>query len=181
MTAYVEVNGEMHIVRTVPLHSRKYPGVVAIVDPEDYDLVSQYRWNPFKDHRRDVFYASSGFGRDWISMHKLITGYAITDHEDHDGLNNCRYNLRDATKQQNGANRLKTLKPTSSQYKGVCWDKRAGKWRSTIVVDNRSTHLGLFDNEHDAALVYNNAAIKHFGEFACCLNSVDVNTVAMAA
>lgn len=35
-------------MREIELHSEKYPGLVALVDDEDYELVSGYRWHPDK-------------------------------------------------------------------------------------------------------------------------------------
>ena len=44
-------------------------------------------------------------------------------------------------------------------------------WRARIKVNRRERGLGLFRNEVDAAIAYNEAAIVAFGEFAV-LNEV---------
>ncbi len=82
-------------MKEIELHSKLYPGKVALVDDEDYELVSAYRWYPHKTYC-NTFYAEIT-ARGHLSMHQLITGYAQTDHKDHNGLNNQRDNLRDAT------------------------------------------------------------------------------------
>jgi hypothetical protein len=156
-------------MREIQLHSKLYPGLVAQVDDDDYELVSQYRWYPFKGH--NTFYAyththRADGGPTTIHMHKLVTGYPMTDHQDHDGLNCQRYNMRKATDMQNNVNRAKWLK-TSSQFKGVCWDKQAGKWMARIRVNYLETNLGRFISEVEAALAYDRAAVKHHGDFAC--------------
>lgn len=66
------------------------------------------------------------------------------------------------TPQQNGANRR--AQGGTSRYKGV--HKRRGRWLAQIGVKNRILRLGSFDNEEDAAIVYDVAAQLFFGEFA---------------
>ena len=51
-------------------------------------------------------------------------------------------------------------------YKGVSWDKDAGKWKSYIRDHNKLIHLGRYDNEREAAAVYNATATRIFGVFA---------------
>lgn len=63
-------------------------------------------------------------------------------------------------------NRNKQKEPTSSVYKGVCWDKNRCKWMSSIKINGKNKYLGRFDSEVDAANAYNIAALELFGEFA---------------
>jgi hypothetical protein len=99
-------------------------------------------------------------------MHGLITGNPKTDHWDHDGLNNQKFNLRETTDQQNRQNSNK-CPGKSSQYKGVTWYSQRSKWRATITTPTGQRYLGLFDEEVDAAIAYNVVAVEAFGEFAC--------------
>lgn len=99
-------------------------------------------------------------------MHKLITGFAETDHKDHDGLNNQRLNLRDATRSQNHANQQPQIKG-SSRFKGVYWHKMGRKWLAQIVIKGHRHYLGLYVLEEDAARAYDQAALEAFGEYAC--------------
>jgi hypothetical protein len=84
--------------------------------------------------------------------------------------------LRLVTQKENSRNRKKQQfrqgKQCSSKHKGVCWHKTKRKWYASIVVEYKNIHLGVFDNEIDAAIAYNNAAIFYFGEFAL-LNSLE--------
>lgn len=73
---------------------------------------------------------------------------------------NCRW----VTNQQNSFNRSGD-RNTSSQYKGVAKTK-SGKWSCYIDKNGVRTNLGTFKNEKDAAICYNYAASKLFGEFA---------------
>lgn len=84
--------------------------------------------------------------------------------------NNCH--VRIATPSQNGANSKKWNKTTSSEYKGVYWNTGCKKWLAKIGVNRTRIHLGVFEDEKEAAIAYNNAAIKYFGEFAK-LNTID--------
>lgn len=86
-------------------------GLVAIIDEEDYWLVSQFKWraNPL---RNDRFYARTRIpnGDKKMYMHCLIAGFPPfhLDHINGDSLDNRRSNLRPATNSQNGANRPRT-------------------------------------------------------------------------
>lgn len=160
-------------MKTVPLGGSKAAGRVALVDDADYDLVIPHRWTV-----REIIqpgkpaigpYALGAIKRDgrWrtVLMHSLITGWPRVDHEDHNGLNNQRYNLRDVTHGQNMMNR-KPNAGNSSRYKGVGWAAYAGKWRAGIRADGRRISLGLYTSEEDAALAYDAAARIYHGEFA---------------
>ena len=85
------------------------------------------------------------------------------DHIDCDRSNNRFANLRIATRTQNLGNSSKRFDNTSG-HKGVCWDKRAKKWKASICISGNSMHLGNFYNIEDAAEAYKRAAINHFGE-----------------
>ena len=39
----------------------------------------------------------------------------------------------------------------SSQYKGVSWNKKNGKWHAFLCSKGRKTHGGIFSDELDAA------------------------------
>lgn len=164
--------GEGSDMRTIPLNGRVAAGRVALVDDEDFELVTGYRWHAFigrsrSDGRPNGPYARSGH----LFMHALITGHAQTDHIDNDGLNNQRYNLRPATDVQNKANQRPRSDSVHSSYKGVSWKKRnPGRsrdyWIARIVVDGQRRTLGYFQSEEAAARAYDAAALAAWGEYA---------------
>ncbi|KKK79023.1 hypothetical protein LCGC14_2837680 [marine sediment metagenome] len=85
------------------------------------------------------------------------------DHKNRAPDDNRIDNLRLATQQQNCANA--TLRTDNKcGYKGVSGVN--GKWRARISVNKKALWLGYHDTPESAALAYDNAAIKHFGEFA---------------
>lgn len=108
-------------------------------------------------------------------VHRLVAeafvenpeGKPFVDHKTGDKLNNTVYNLRWATRSQNMRN-MKSHAGSSSQYIGVSWNKGHGKWRACIAMDGKNRHLGYFDTERDAALVYDAAARIRDPEFARC-------------
>ena len=144
---------------------------IAVVDDGDYGLISQYKWRLMR--KLTTCYAIThiyvGRKRTTTSMHRLILGAKkgeIIDHQDHDGLNNRRYNIRLCTSRQNNMNRQKPKNGTSV-FKGVSWDAISGKWKAAIMLNNKGKHLGYYLSEVEAAKAYDTAAIELFDEFAC--------------
>lgn len=102
-------------------------------------------------------------------MHRVILNTPKgmeSDHINGDGLDNRRCNLRICTTSQNQQNQQTQSRIKSSGFKGVNWAKRANKWVARIVIAKKEMWLGSFDSELKAALAYDNAAKKYFGEFS---------------
>lgn len=145
-------------------------GKVALVDDADYEKVSQFKW--YACRRGCNWYASRhlkmvGGKQKLQSLHHfLVPGVKRLDHEDGNGLNNQRKNLRPATCKQNCQNRKKVF-GCSSPFKGVCWAADRGLWRAYIYpINRRRIALGQFSDPVKAARTYDVAAKIHFGEFA---------------
>lgn len=148
-------------------------GYSAIIDHQDYDRVSQHPWcvQQYKDktgHGRSKVYAKCTINRTQVTLHRFIlnaTKGTIIDHINGDPLDNRRSNLRITDRKGNAANRPKDrVKKATSKYKGVSKSKE--KWIAKIQINGQGLYLGWFMEETDAALAYNKAALKYFGEHA---------------
>ncbi len=164
-------------------------GKVALVDDEDYEWLSQWRWIARKQSGSDFYYAcrtqrTSIDGERKVLvfwMHRVLLGLQYRDglhgdHINHNTLDNRRCNLRVATASQNQGNSLKH-KPKSSRYKGVHWSKAYQKWVATISLHGKQKFIGYCGREEDAAALYNAAAVEAFGEFAA-LNTIPTEIAA---
>jgi hypothetical protein len=146
-----------------------YGGITTRVDDRDYDFLRYWTWTAVTTRYNTYAQTQCRTCQIGLLMHKVITGFSLTDHRDNDGLNNQRENLRQATPKQNSMNKNK---PTRwgrftrgwSRHKGV--HPRNGKWRAMIRVDGKLVSLGTFKSEFAAAQAYNDAAGRAFGEFA---------------
>lgn len=136
----------------------------ALIDDEDYQLMSQYRWCIVKC--KNNLYARITVKPN-TRMHRLIincpSGLEI-DHINGDGLDNQKGNLRVCTHAQNLQN--KRSQKGTSKYKGVHWDKASKNWRAQIGFKGAKFNLGLFNSEIGAAKTYDKKAKELFGSFA---------------
>ena len=157
--------------RRIPLTQGQY----AIVDPEDYEPLSKYKWYAIKC--KNTFYA----GRNarcpktkkklYIKMHREVINppeHLDVDHINRNGLDNRKANLRPVTRAQNILNRPYNFKRKNSpsKYKGVTWHKSTKKWHVQICYNGQHKSVGYFHDEIRAAKAYDAAARKHHKEFA---------------
>jgi hypothetical protein len=146
--------------------NKKGESFTVLYDECDKDIVENNKWCLAK--RNCTIYLKRRKGDKFVLLHREILGLTsgvLCDHEDGNGLNNQRNNLRASTYSQNNANR-KSSKISQSKYLGVSFDKRWRKWVVHIRKDKLTTLVGAFDMEQDAALAYNEAAIIKHGAFA---------------
>lgn len=158
----------------VQIHTKK--GFIGIIDSIDADLVS-IAWiahttksgvtylhqNIYKGNKRTTeqiqrLIMSRMLGRP-------LTQDEYVDHEDRDGLNNRRKNLRLCTFSQNLQNQKRYSNNTTG-YKGVSFHKIMDKYQAYINVNKKRFYLGYFDTPEEAHEAYCKAAIELHGEFA---------------
>lgn len=86
------------------------------------------------------------------------------DHIDGNKTNNCIYNLRYATYQENNFN-TKIRSDNTSGSKGVMWHKKRSKWVSVIYYNKKMIHIGYFELKDDAIHARQLKARELFGQF----------------
>jgi hypothetical protein len=94
---------------------------------------------------------------------KVIPPKHVVHHKDHYRFNNSFTNLEVTTYGHNNAAVIKS-ENASSSYPGVGKHKASGKWTSKICVDKTRVHLGLFEQEVDAAKAYETSFIAVHGK-----------------
>ena len=141
-------------------------GGYALVDNEDYPKLKDYRWFKVQIPGGHTPYVLRRFTEDGESkkvyLHKQIMGVPLgsefeVDHENRNGLDCRRKNLRVLTTAENQEN-TKVRTDSSSGYRGVYFHKGAGKWRAKIDLRGKRVHLGLYTNKNKAAYAYNVAS-----------------------
>lgn len=142
---------------SIPLYLRGAVVGEALVDEEDFAYLSQWTWR-----RRDRHKISYAVRSEWhrgitvdIFMHRVILGCGEGEQGDHkngDGLDNRRSNLRKLAPGQNQQN-IRSHQGSTSQYRGVWWDKRCQRWRARVHHSGRNYWLGYFASELEAAQV----------------------------
>lgn len=149
-------------------------GRVALIDLEDEALVKTHSWYARMD-RWGHWYAYGAVVEDGrrkeIAMHRFIVGAekgTVVDHRNLDGLDNRRCNLRICTNKQNVRNARPYTGKKTSKFKGVSLMKSKRRFRAQIMCSGVKINLGNFADEKKAALAYDEAARKLFGEFARC-------------
>lgn len=154
------------------INSKKYGIITYIIDDEDYDKIKNYRWNANYDNHKNSFRIKTASG---LRLHRIIMNAKNGEYVDHiDGniLNNRKSNLRICTLAENNRNKSKSNKKMTSKYKGVTF--QSGKYRVRIRYNNKYLSIGMFDTQDKAAIAYNIAALKYYGEFAKLNNVMEV-------
>lgn len=148
-------------------------GLFTVVDNDDYEELSKYKWSAAFDPTQNCFYA---IRKDYtinktLRIHRVIMktpAHLQVDHINHDTLDNRKINLRNVTNSQNMMN---TRKRNNSNriYKGVSYrfsDNRKKHYQARIAIDGVRIGLGYYSSEIEAAQAYDKKAIELFGEHA---------------
>lgn len=113
----------------------------AVVDEDDYEmLVAMGKW-----HLNDSGYAVRRNKDGNVRMHRVVNNTPddlLTDHKNHDRLDNRKSNLRTVTQKENMGN--------IKGEKGYCWDSNRQKW----MVRYKNKHIGRYETEEEAKTAY---------------------------
>lgn len=148
-------------------------GKSVIVDDEDYDALSAYKWCLNGADRQYALRRTTKEEGNYLQlMHRQIMGVGkfsdngiYVDHINGNTLDNRKSNLRFSTNQENARNSKKPSNNTSG-HKGVFHYKDRDRYRAFIKYDGRQVHIGMFDTLDEAAEAYRNKAVELFGAFA---------------
>ncbi len=150
-------------VKFIPLTK----GQFVMVDAEDFNELSKYRWHISGRYARRAKVISGK--QTLFYMHRQLMGFPEgmqIDHISGESLDNRKRNLRICTSYQNSISQ-RLHKNNTSGFKGVTFCKMTGRWIAKIQADNRKiSWLGRFPDKRTAALAYNEAAKRLHGEFA---------------
>ena len=154
-------------MKTIPLTK----GYFTIVDNDDYLKLAVKRWCSVVDNRNPNKVKVRPFRREgkkgiYLSIEIMDPpkGKQV-DHINGNTLDNRKSNLRICTSAENQHNKGK-MENNTTGYKGVSFDKRDGFYYSRIKNNGKRISLGRFKNSINAALIYDEMAVKLHGKFA---------------
>jgi len=143
----------------------------AIVDDEDLERVSKFKWQYSGGYAVSIVYAGRVNGKTKNHNYKLARLIMdapkglVVDHIDGNPLNNRRSNLQLCTQGLNTAKKA-NQKNNTSGFRGVIWCKDRNKWCSRFYYQHKKWFLGYFDDIREAARAYDVKAHEVLGEFA---------------
>lgn len=138
-------------------------GGTILVSPEDYDLLSQYKW-----HQNKNGYVRGTVETKHVFLHRFIMnapkGLKV-DHVNRKPLDNQRDNLRLATTNLNNQNKTVSKSKKSSQYRGVFFVKQRNKFKAKFCYKGKEYHIGFYETELEAAIAFDIFIIQNGYDF----------------
>lgn len=149
-------------VTSLFIHRRNGAILECVVDTSDLQRLQAFdhKWCAFWSETAKTWYVycRAGEGRRMVMLHRFLLetpDHLHVDHQDHNGLNNRRNNIRNVTRSVNQLNNRKQINNTSG-YRGVRWDKSRELWVATVKVQRKTRHLGRFEDIEEANRVVTN-------------------------
>ena len=163
-------------------------GMKAIVDDEDFERVNQYNWVCItKDTSIEVHSRFKMLGEKRSKLHTLSKFVLNIDIEKGKCIWHKNRNFFDFRKenliiidQEKVLHLSRGKRNGTSKYKGVHYSKRRKEWITQVRYKGELVYHGNFKNEDEAALAYNEQALKFFGEL-CYLNKIGEDNSATEA
>lgn len=150
------------------------PNGEAKVDDDDYEWLQHLIWrkNPLHGYAYNPIGSIQDGKRKSVAiyMHRMIMDPCDPFHVDHingDRLDNRKKNLRLVLPAENMWNRDKNRVKKYSQYFGVSFAHDSKVWTATMTTpQGKHIRLGRYNTEIEAAIAYDIASEKHWGENA---------------
>lgn len=165
-------------MKEIKLYEKENQNRYTQVDDEVYEELNKWHWHYSAGYVERTIYISKIKGvtkTRHVKIHREILNITdvniCIDHIDGNPLNNQRNNLRIATRSQNMANRKKSKPGKYSKYLGVSKSRTTKSkklyeyWIASCRKDNKIQQI-VCKTEIEAALAYNEMALKYHGEFS---------------
>lgn len=128
-----------------------------MIDAADLPVFIKFghRWGAFWAKTAKTNYAYCRHNNKIILMHRWLMrppANLQVDHEDYNGLNNCRSNLSNVTRTRNQLGRRKQGNNTSG-CSNVVWDKSRQLWQARAKINGKMKYLGRFESFQEASRV----------------------------
>jgi len=146
---------------TTIIYLRRKNGEVleTLIDTSDLPKLKEFNktWSAHFAPNTNSFYAVSSIRvrkkQKAVWLHRYLLEVAdgkVTDHKNHDTLNNKRENLRILTNAENLQNKKGPNRNNTSGVRGVTRVKGSNKWRAKIGFQGKKIHVGYFDDLKEA-------------------------------
>lgn len=140
--------------------------LIAVVDDEDFERVSQYKWRCEKDHKHPAYFRVRGsVNSKEVYLHRFILELQkttlVVDHIDRNTLNNQKSNLRLVTQRENLANSCRR----NTDLEFIYIRKKVNKHTTSFSVESKLENFKTltFNNYEDALLVRDKLMVEKFG------------------
>lgn len=182
---------------TIFIESKKHGTKEVLIDTEDHDKVSGYRWRLCLNVRSEThFYVQAhiphpdgGWSehrqqprrrrRTALMLHRLIMDAPKdkqVDHIEHDTLDNRKCKLRLCSNQENAFNRGRP-KNNQSGFKGVTYRKQPKNminerekqkpWEAQLQLNGKKIYIGYYKTKEEAAAAYDKKCVEVWGKPVC--------------
>jgi hypothetical protein len=145
-------------------------GYVAIVDDEDFEIVSQWHWSATKCCDKVYARRTQRYGNKKVQvyLHRYLMNIHLCDktvfcdHKDRDTMNNQKSNLRVCTAAENQRNKTKK-RNGMHKYMGVSANHK--RFSASLSLNGKRVYIGTYDTQEEAAIAYNKKKIEVHGDF----------------
>lgn len=144
-------------------------GQRAIVDDEDFPLLSTQKWFAHKGKQSHLWYARRQTprpGQKTILMHRVLLlakKGEVIDHKNGNGLDNRRANLRFCTRSEQSLNCRASSK---HGFRGINFSSKSregNRWYAHVRVRGKWIALGSYGTAEEAARAFDRLAPKYMG------------------